>query len=84
MKNEKTTALVRFVIFNDLDIDLEEISNIIGCKPTLAYHKNDIIRENLYRIDNAWEYSTGYIETLYIDNVLDELFEIINAVHSDM
>jgi hypothetical protein len=74
---KKTNIKIRFVIFNDLDINLDAISNAVGCKPTLSYHKQDKIRDNLYRKNNAWEYSTDYIETLYIDEILDTFTTIL-------
>ncbi|MBA4411371.1 MAG: hypothetical protein C0397_18370 [Odoribacter sp.] len=77
---KKTEIKVEFTIYNDLILNHEEITKIIGCEPTVIWNNGDQIRKDLFRKESAWVYSTGYVDSLHVDSILDILIQMVEPI----
>lgn len=67
-------------IYGDL-LDSQYFSDLIKISPTSFWTKGDIIpnrKKNITRKENCWEYSTGLIETLSLEEITCEFIEKFN------
>lgn len=69
---DKTSVMVEFSILGD-DFNPEEITSRLSIKPTEQYLKGSKSRKNFERKESCWCISTGYVETLYVSELLDML-----------
>lgn len=76
MNESKTKVMVYFTAYAD-HFDLSEVTQKLGINPTKSWLKGDIIREKLRRKNTAWEFSTGYVESL---DVNEQMSQIINKL----
>ncbi len=74
---EKTEIKIEFILYHDLNINHQQITEVVGFGPTLMYNKGEQIRKGLYKKESAWIYSIGYIESLYVDDILEVLIQKI-------
>jgi hypothetical protein len=67
---------LELVFFGDL-LNPLEFTEIIGIPATNYWHKGDPISSNdkVYRQETAWEYSTGFIKTYYLEEVTNLLLD---------
>lgn len=77
---EKTEIKVEFTIYHDLKLNHQEITEIIGCEPTIIWNTGDQIRKNLFRKESAWMYSSEYTKSLYLENLLDPLIQKLEPI----
>ena len=78
MRRNATQIELMLVIFGEY-FSLDELSVLLGINPTDSWYKGDVIplHKGLFRKDNkphlrretTWQFSTGFIETLYLDDV---------------
>ena len=68
---------VEFGVYSESFLDTQRITKIIGVEPTKTWEKGDQIRKNLFRQESAWIYSSGSIKSLFLEEVLDMLTQII-------
>lgn len=76
--SEKTVIAISLSIFGDR-FDLDELTNKISLRPSQSWNKGEIIPfvakkdvlriSPLFRKETCWEYSTGYVETLFLEEV---------------
>jgi len=71
---EKTNIMVEFCIIGE-DFNPEEITKKLLIEPTEYYVKGTKNARDFERMESCWSISTGYIETLYIGEVLDMLLD---------
>lgn len=69
-----TEIKVEFSIYNDV-LNHQVITDIIGFQPTCFWNKGDEIRKNLFHQESAWIYSTGYLSSLYLEDIVDTLLQ---------
>ena len=69
---------IEFVIFSDLQMNHNEITNILGVEPKKIANKGDTIRYDLYEKNSYWLYSTKHIDTLDVEEVIEIMLKIIN------
>ena len=77
---EKTEIKVEFTIYNDLKLNYQEITEIIGCEPTVIWNKGDQIRKDLFRKESAWIYSSKYTKSLYLEKLLDPFVQKLEPI----
>ena len=77
---EKTEIKVEFTIYNDLKLNHQEITEIIGCEPTVIWNKGDQIRKDLFRKESAWIYSSKYTKSLYLEKLLDPFVQKLEPI----
>lgn len=71
----KTEIQVKFIIYDELLLNHKEITRVIGSEPTIIWNKGDLIRKDIFRNESAWIFSSGYIKTLYLEDVLNVLID---------
>lgn len=69
---DKTNLMVEFSIMGE-DFDPEKITKMLMVEPTECYMKGSKNKRNFEMKETCWSISTGYIETLYISELFDEL-----------
>jgi len=71
-----TQIKLELVFFGDL-LDPIEFSNLIDISATTSWHKGDVIPHNnkVCRQETTWEYSTGFIQTYYLEEVTNKLLD---------
>jgi len=77
---EKTQIKVRFTIYDDLILNHQEITNIIGWEPTFICNKGELIRKDTYQKQSAWVYSTEYTNSLYVDTILNTFIQMLEPI----
>jgi len=77
---DRTKIKIEFILYHDLNLDHQQITKIIGCDPTLMYNKGDQIRMGLNRKESAWIFSTDYIDSLYVDSILNTFIQILEPI----
>lgn len=70
--------MIRFSIFNFTQMNMDEITRIVGVPPSESYKKGDLIRKNLYRKENSWSYSTGYVCGWDVEVELEKMISILS------
>lgn len=66
--------MVDFSIIGD-DFNPETITKRLQLTPTEQYSKGEKIRNEIYRKEFCWSISTGYLETLYLSEILDDFLD---------
>lgn len=61
------------------DFDPDELTRILRIEPTLAYHKGDFIRKDLYRKETCWRLNTPRIETFEFEEIFHVLTNILDG-----
>ena len=64
--------MVDFSIIGD-DFNPDIITNTLLLDPTEQYLKGDMNRRNIARKETCWSISTGYKESLYLSDLLEEI-----------
>jgi len=90
---DKTSVMAYFCMYGD-EFPLSKVSEILKIGPTKSYSKGDAVvrpdNGNLvstvtnYRKETAWEYSTGYQESVDISIQLDMLLEVLENKVSEL
>lgn len=75
---QKPSIAIILSIFGDY-FDIDELTKRLNIKPSESWYKNDKIERStgkgklnpsvLLRKETSWKYSTGYIESFYLDEV---------------
>lgn len=73
----KSEIKVEFTIFHNSFLDHQEITKLIGIEPVISWNLGDEIRKNLFRKESAWIYSTGYIVSLDLKDILNSIIQIL-------
>lgn len=74
---EKTNVMVEFII-TGAELNLDKVTNVIGISPTESWLKGDPIpNKKLFRPDSCWILSTGYEESLDIN---DQLYKMMSRI----
>ena len=73
----KTRIKLTFSIFGD-DFDPHLVDNIMKIENTSYYKKGEVIanRNNLVRKETNWQYSEGFVETLFLDELTDDFVDL--------
>ena len=71
---EKTNVMVDFSIIGD-DFTPDEITKKLLLKPDEYYMKGDKLKSNFKRKECCWSINTGYVETLYVSELIEELID---------
>jgi hypothetical protein len=91
---DKTQVMVYFSLFGG-EFPIDEVTKRLGITPTETYKKGDLLpRRNslhpFYRIETAWELSSGYQESYDVKEQMDQVVEplknqasIINQIKED-
>lgn len=69
-----------FAVFGDL-LKPEALSNLVRIPPTEFWNKGDLVssrKKGLVRKETCCEYSTGFIQTLFLEDVVKKFVELIN------
>ncbi|MFD0587351.1 DUF4279 domain-containing protein [Paenibacillus sp. GCM10027627] len=69
---DKTSIMVDFSIIGD-DFSPSIITERLNIVPTEQYNKGELSKKNLTRKESCWSKSTGYIDTLYVSEVLEKI-----------
>lgn len=69
---DKTSVMVDFSIIGD-DFSPQEITERLKIVPTEQYRKGELSKRSIERKESCWSKSTGYVETLYVSEVLTKL-----------
>lgn len=72
---KKSEIKVEFTIYDDLNLNHQEIANIIGFKPTFLWKEGDRIRKDLFRKESSLVYSTGYIKSFDVEIILNIIIQ---------
>ncbi len=77
---EQTKIKLTFSIFGD-SFNPEHLTQNIGIEGISFHKKGDAIpnRENLTWKETSWSYSTGFVETLFFDELTDHLVHILET-----
>ena len=81
MENKKTQIKVIFSVFGDI-FSPSDFTKYIGINPHEVGIKGEEIKKGLLRKESSWEYTIGFIETVFLDdvsNIYTEIFE--NKAH---
>lgn len=78
---DKTQVMVYFNLYAE-DFPLEMVTERLGINPTRSYKKGDIIRkisetENYTRSYSSWQLSTGYKESLDVEELMEQVIRQI-------
>ncbi len=76
---EKTNIMVEFCILG-AEFNFEEVTKTLLLEPTECYKKGSKSIRNIERKETCWSLSTGYRETLYLSEVLDDLINQLIGV----
>lgn len=71
---DKTSVMVEFCILGD-NFNPEEITLELSIEPTEQYLKGSRNNRNIERKESCWSINTGYVETLYVSELLDILID---------
>lgn len=71
---EKTNIMVEFCILGD-EFNPEEITSKLLIEPSEQYLKGSRNARNIERKESCWSINTGYLETLFVSEVLDILLD---------
>lgn len=69
---DKTCIMVDLSIIGDC-FDPQAITERLAILPTEQYQKGERSKRNIERKENCWSISTGYVETLYVSEVLNQI-----------
>ncbi|KAB1438063.1 DUF4279 domain-containing protein [Candidatus Galacturonibacter soehngenii] len=69
---DKTNLMVEFSIIGE-DFNPEKITKMLMVEPTEYYMKGSKNERNFEMKESCWSISTGYVETLYVSELFDEL-----------
>ncbi|WP_017811051.1 DUF4279 domain-containing protein [Paenibacillus shenyangensis] len=76
---DKTNVMVEFIITGE-QLDLNKLTNVIGISPSESWLKGDPIPDKkTARPDSCWILSTGYEESLDIN---DQLYKMMSRISS--
>lgn len=75
---DKTKLMAEFSIIGDW-FDPTIITKELLIEPTDCYFKGDVSKRNIERKETCWYLSTGYIETLYVSDVLKIILDALNV-----
>ena len=75
---EKTTIMAELSAIGD-NFNPDQITERLAIKPTEQYRKGDFSKLNFEREESCWTISTGYVETLYVEDVLNQLIHIMSG-----
>lgn len=78
---ENTTIMVELSAIGDHFIP-DQITERLAIKPTEQYRKGDFSKRNVERKESCWSISTGYVETLYVSDVLAQLINKVSGKES--
>jgi len=74
---DSTNILVDFSVFGE-DFDIKTISEKLEMEPSECYQKGERIREtHLFRKETCWSISTGYEESLDVNDQLEKIMKLI-------
>lgn len=68
---------VSFSVYIESELNHNKITEIVGCKPTEFWNKDEEIIENLYRKESAWILTITRAGLLHTDSLINELLGII-------
>lgn len=71
---EKTNIMVEFCVLGD-EFNPEEVTSKLLIEPSEQYLKGSRSARNIERKETCWSINTGYIETLFVSEVLDILLD---------
>lgn len=80
---DKTNVMAEFIIVGD-HFPIDEISNRLALEPTGYYLKGEKVREGIERAETCWFISTGYEESLDINDQLNKLINLIEEKECDL
>jgi len=66
------------VFSDEYDFNPDELTQILQIEPTATWHKDDLIRKNLYRKETCWCLKTSRIETFEFEEVFQLLMNILD------
>lgn len=75
----RTNIMIEFCLLGD-EFNPEELTREFCLKPTEFYKKGSKSIRNRERKESCWSLSTGYIETLYLSELLDTLLEQLEKI----
>jgi hypothetical protein len=70
----KTNIMVEFSMIGE-QFDSKVITQELLVEPTGYYSKGDKSKRNIERKETCWYLSTGYVETLFVSDVLKRIIE---------
>lgn len=70
--------MVDFSIIGD-NFNPKEITEKLLLEPTEWYIKGEKNKRNFERKETCWSISTGYVETLYVSDLFDELLDKLSS-----
>ena len=68
MENKKTQIKIIFSVFGDM-FNPSDFTKNIGINPHEVGIKGEEIKKGLLRKESSWEYTIGFIETVFLDDV---------------
>lgn len=75
---DKTNLMVEFSIIGD-NFNPDEITKSLGIEPTECYIKGYDKNRYFKMKESSWSLSTGYIQTVYISDLFDELINKLTS-----
>jgi hypothetical protein len=75
-----TRVKIIFTIFGDA-LNPEIIGSALKLTPSAFWFKGDLVpnrKNGLVRKETCWEYSIGFIETLFLEDVSNELISVLS------
>jgi hypothetical protein len=71
---------INLSVFSDeKDFNPNKLTQILQIEPTATWHKDDMIRKNLYRKETCWSLKTSRIETFDFEEVFKVLMNILDG-----
>jgi hypothetical protein len=69
-----------YAVFGDL-LNPNKFTEMIGINPTSFWYKDDIVpnRVNLLRKETCWEYSLDFVQTLYLEDCINNFMGIFKS-----
>jgi len=69
---------IRLSVFSDeKDFNPNELTQILRIEPTATWHKDDLIRKNLYRKETCWCLKTTRVETFDFEEVFHMFMNVL-------
>ena len=71
---DKTNVMVEFSVIGE-KFNPNVITKVLQIEPTEYYFNGDKSKRNIERKETCWYISTGYVDTLYISDVLSTIID---------
>lgn len=71
---ERTSIMLEFCIIGE-NFNPQVVTDKLSLNPTECYMKGEKNSRNFIRQESSWSISTGYVETLYLSELLDMMLD---------